>query len=262
MKVFIFVLIILGFGVRAQTPCELAKTISIDSVKHIPSSKGVIYFKLKEDSSIHSINFIGEFGLIEINPKECGSGNFMKLDSNGLIIPTQEMIISGVCYCKTCTQRYSRVRIDENTYIKISDLNSVSVTKNIKQVKDTLAWFEKKLETGDKIRLDKILFVGGEARFRNVSYSSLENLYKVLINNPILKIEIQGHVNGPGKRNTKKNQELSEARAKAVMDYLIRKGIDSIRLSSVGFGNTKMIYPKAKSENEMRSNRRVDVLVM
>ena len=117
------------------------------------------------------------------------------------------------------------------------------------------------MKSGDKIRLENILFYGGESRFRPISYKDLNRLYVVLQENLNLKIEIQGHVNSPGRRNSKKNQDLSEARAKAVSNYLVKKGIDVNRITSVGYGNTQMIYPNTKKESEMQFNRRVEILV-
>lgn len=261
MRVLVVIFILVSLNIAAQSSCDSAKVISIDSLQNIPSSQNFSFFKIRRDSSVKSINFFGGFESIEINPIECISEGYLKLDSNGLIRPTEEMINSGVCYCNSCLIRYSSVVIGDNTFVKILKPNSIIIVRNKVQSKVELAWYEKKLKPGDKIRLDKILFVGGEARFRLISFGDLERLFKVLKNNSDVTVEIQGHVNGPGKRNTKKNQDLSEARAQAVVDYLIKKGIDSKRLSSVGFGNTQMVYPKAKSEYEMQFNRRVEILV-
>ncbi len=52
-----------------------------------------------------------------------------------------------------------------------------------------------------------------------------------------MKIELQGHTDSQG--DDDHNMELSKNRAKAVMDYLISKGIDKTRLSSQGFGETQ-----------------------
>jgi outer membrane protein OmpA-like peptidoglycan-associated protein len=54
---------------------------------------------------------------------------------------------------------------------------------------------------------------------------------------PNMKIELQGHTDAQG--DAAHNLELSKNRAKAVMDYLISKGIDSNRLTYEGYGENK-----------------------
>ena len=103
--------------------------------------------------------------------------------------------------------------------------------------------------------------MGGLAKFRAVSYKDLNRLYSLLEENGDVDVEIQGHVNRPGKKNSKRDQELSNQRAQAVVNYLLKKGIKKDRLSGLGYGNTKMIYPNAKTEYEMQFNRRVEILV-
>ena len=80
--------------------------------------------------------------------------------------------------------------------------------------------------------------------------------------NTNVSIEIEGHVNGPRQKNSSDYQELSEERALAVKSYLIEKGIDTKRIKSKGYGNTKMLFPDPKSETEMTANRRVEIKIL
>jgi outer membrane protein OmpA-like peptidoglycan-associated protein len=76
-------------------------------------------------------------------------------------------------------------------------------------------------------------------------------------------IRIEGHVHRPGKPvEDSENQNLSEYRAKRVYDYLIKKGIEKERMSTIGFSNKYMIYPNAVSEKEASANRRVEINVL
>ena len=54
-----------------------------------------------------------------------------------------------------------------------------------------------------------------------------------------------------------KNLKISQSN----INLIIKKGIKSNRLTSVGFGNTQMVYPNTRSEYEMQFNRRVEILV-
>ncbi len=75
---------------------------------------------------------------------------------------------------------------------------------------------------------------------------------------PKTAIIAQGHTDAVGSETY--NQELSERRAKAVMNYLIAQGIDGHRITSVGYGETE---PVASNDSEVgrQANRRVDLLL-
>lgn len=125
------------------------------------------------------------------------------------------------------------------------------------------------------------LIEGKELTFTNIRFqpdsdvilassnSDLEKLLKILQENPTMKIEIQGHVNDPIINNIKKDynillfdQKLSEKRAKSVLDYLVKNGINKDRLTFRGYGNTRMIYPNANTEAAYKMNRRVSVVIL
>lgn len=245
----------------SQNKCTDTPSITVDSLNNLSLNSQTAYFKILKDSNDYTFSFRGGFDFVEVYFDGCESENKLKMDSNGLVVPTEKMINSGVCYCKSCIERYSKISTKNDVFIKLINPDKIKIKKHDKSFKKSLLWYEKKLRSGDRIRLENILFFGGEARFRPISYKDLNRLYYVLEENPYLNIEIQGHVNSPRKKNSKKNQDLSEARAKAVSNYLRNKGIKPNRLTSVGFGNTKMIYPKTKSEYEMQFNRRVEILV-
>jgi outer membrane protein OmpA-like peptidoglycan-associated protein len=57
-------------------------------------------------------------------------------------------------------------------------------------------------------------------------------------------------------------QNISEARAKRVVKYLIDNGIDKKRLKPVGYGNTRPIFEKPQFSYEEQANRRVEIVVL
>lgn len=119
---------------------------------------------------------------------------------------------------------------------------------------------------GKKIVLENIYFSGGSAVMLRKSMNSLRDLLQTLTDNPTLEIEIQGHVNQPvnSPKDKKESyyQSLSEERAKAVYDYLIKRKIDPARLTYKGFGYANMIYPYASTPEEEEANRRVEILII
>ena len=79
-----------------------------------------------------------------------------------------------------------------------------------------------------------IFFDFDQSSLREESFTELERLYELLINNINLIIEISGHTDNKGSRSY--NKRLSLNRAKSVVNYLIEKGIDKKRLNYKGFG--------------------------
>ena len=60
---------------------------------------------------------------------------------------------------------------------------------------------------------------------------------------------------------TVNNQILSQNRAETVLQYLVQKGIDKIRLTAKGYGETQPIAPNDTEENKAK-NRRTEVKVL
>lgn len=123
----------------------------------------------------------------------------------------------------------------------------------------------KQVEVGATIALKNIFYDFDKATLTSASTNELERLNKLLIDNPTIKIELGSHTDSQG--NDAYNQSLSEKRAKSVVDYLVGKGIAPDRLTSKGYGETKLIISdaeilkmKTKAEKEAghQENRRTE----
>ncbi len=101
----------------------------------------------------------------------------------------------------------------------------------------------------------KILFELGKSRLLPASFPILDEVAKILIDNPDLKVRIEGHTDSTGSRAY--NLRLSQKRAEAVREYLIKKGISPDRLVAVGYGPDRPIAPNNTPEGRAR-NRRVE----
>ncbi len=119
-----------------------------------------------------------------------------------------------------------------------------------------------RIEEGKKVSLAEIQFQAGNDKFLNTSKSSLNALLIFMQQNTQVKIEIEGHVNGPGQPNHEEFKQLSIDRATAVKNYLLENGMDESRISISGYGNSKMIYPDPKTDDEHSANRRVEIKVV
>ena len=82
-------------------------------------------------------------------------------------------------------------------------------------------------------------FAQGKADLTESAKFVLHDLAKVINNNEGIKLEIQGHTSAEGDADF--NQKLSEARAKAAVDFLVNeRGVDSSRVSYKGLGSTQL----------------------
>lgn len=108
--------------------------------------------------------------------------------------------------------------------------------------------------------LGDTLFDSGQATLKASAKTSLDKMVAGLKKQYAGKpVKVQGHSDSDPIRVSKwkSNQELSEARAKAVKDYIVSKGVDASRVSFEGFGSAK---PKSKTDKA--SNRRVEIVVL
>ncbi|MDI3479647.1 MAG: hypothetical protein PWQ14_793, partial [Rikenellaceae bacterium] len=117
----------------------------------------------------------------------------------------------------------------------------------------------KPIKIGQSIVLRNIFFDFDKATIRPESKTELENLIKLMNDNPNIKIEISGHTDNVGSASY--NQKLSESRAKAVVDYLIEHGIERSRLSYMGYGFEKPIASNDTEEGR-QLNRRVEFKII
>jgi outer membrane protein OmpA-like peptidoglycan-associated protein len=129
---------------------------------------------------------------------------------------------------------------------------------------DTLR-VEVKLEPitpGQNVVLEEIRFVGNDTKVLRSSEAGLLLLLRFLQANPDVRIMVEGHVNGPTFKNSKEFVQLSQSRAMTVYNFLLVNDVDPGRIGYVGLGNSRMIYPEPKNQEESEANRRVEIKVL
>jgi outer membrane protein OmpA-like peptidoglycan-associated protein/tetratricopeptide (TPR) repeat protein len=115
------------------------------------------------------------------------------------------------------------------------------------------------LEVNAMIVLNNVFFDVNKFELKPESQIELDKLIQLLKENPTLKIQISGYTDNAGKPAD--NLTLSNNRAKAVVNYLISKGIAAQRLSAKGFGETQSIGDN-KTEEGKAKNRRTEMKVV
>ena len=100
-----------------------------------------------------------------------------------------------------------------------------------------------------------IAFETGKATIKKSSYTLLNQIAKTFIENKDFQIEVQGHTDNVGKAAV--NKALSEKRANAVRDYLIKQGVPAERITAKGYGDEVPIADN-KTKAGRAKNRRVE----
>lgn len=244
-----------------QSECSNNLDLQLDSLKKtfsesVTNSK---CYLIKADSVAGSLEVEGSYHYVLIQRDSAG-----KTIQDSFPGPkvTEEMVMQGYCNCASCTKALRVVPVNKGDSLKVRVQSSAVFTFRAKNELEATPWYKKKYKKGDKIDLNEIRFVPGRAIFLRSAYKELDELVELMLNNPNLKVELQGHVNGPRSKNKTEFQELSQKRAEAVRNYLIKKGISESRMKAKGYGNTQMIYPKAVREDQMVFNRRVTVKIL
>ena len=110
----------------------------------------------------------------------------------------------------------------------------------------------------DLLAREKIRFEARRATIDPDSIGLLDRLIETALRCPNANIEIAGHTDADGQDAF--NQSLSEKRAQAVTDYLVRAGLPANRFTAMGYGSTQPVAGNDTDEGKAQ-NRRIDFLV-
>lgn len=141
--------------------------------------------------------------------------------------------------------------------------DSIIPSKAISEIIDKHFIFKiVKLKKGSAVEaLGNIYFDPNYATAVPNSYDVINRVFKLMKRNQKIVIQLEGHTNGYWP-STDVDLKLSESRANAIKDILIKKGIKPDRILTKGLGSTKLMYPKAADEIEEGFNRRVEINII
>ena len=179
------------------------------------------------------------------------------LSTDQVITTTASSDIDGAFRIRLPAKKMYMVNLRATGFL--SDMKRVSIPDSYKDEFYTLDVPLTKVKVGKKIVLNNILFELGKAVLTAGSYAELDKLLGAIQDNPKMKIEISGHTDNTGSAVV--NAKLSTDRARAVVDYLVQKGIDSERLSYKGYGSEQPIGDNATAAGRTK-NRRVEFKII
>ena len=144
-------------------------------------------------------------------------------------------------------RRDGTYKIKLNKEVKYVMLATARGYLNAKEQWDTKGLKDSKTYTLDfalspisrPVKMENIFYEFGRWELTQASEKEMDGLIKLLNDNPNITIELSAHTDMKG--NEEFNQELSQKRAQACCDYLIKKGIEKERLTPVGYGKSKPV---------------------
>jgi tetratricopeptide (TPR) repeat protein len=121
------------------------------------------------------------------------------------------------------------------------------------EINDTICLME--VKPGTFVNLRSVKYEGD--MLAESSYKKLDRLVQMLATNPEMKISVNVYPDSEGDEH--ENLELTEKRAKSVRDYIVSKGIESVRIYYKGYGKTKVPNDKEEVKN-LKDGTEVEVL--
>jgi len=125
-----------------------------------------------------------------------------------------------------------------------------------------------KMEVGKTFTLKNINFVVNSSRYTSESQPIVEELLEIMIQNPKLKIKLEGHICCIDPKDEDAfdvvfhDFHLSRNRARRIYFYLTQNGIEKSRVSYEGFGKSRPLVNPEITEEDKEKNRRVEVRIM
>ena len=191
------------------------------------------------------------------------------LTNNKVIYDGNTINVESFLACLPAGRNYG-LNVSKDGYLFHSENFELSQTENINKPFILDIALNKIPEQGEEkeedevvynqpVILKNVFFETGSAELKSTSMDELNKLHELLIKNPAIKIQINGHTDDVGPEDS--NQSLSLNRAKAVYSFLIEKGIAGSRLKYQGFGESQPIDTNETDEGR-KNNRRTEFILL
>jgi OmpA-OmpF porin, OOP family len=246
-------------------------TQGMDAYYSIPASGDVAYFSSANNSNRLDLYRVALSDDIRPNPVILVTGKVqspskMPLDASIVYATLKDGEVAATLQTNPLNGRFAvvlpygehyAVNVNSANYLPYSDnldLESVSMYREI-QTTITLD----SVRVGSSVTLNNIFFATNEATLKPESFAELTKLKELLTKNKLWVVQIEGHTDNVGTADY--NIALSQARAEAVVKYLVEHGIDQKRLSAKGFGAGQPVADNSTEQGKAQ-NRRVVFRIM
>jgi len=133
-----------------------------------------------------------------------------------------------------------------------------AMIKNIRIAEGAVPLYDRLISDG-KIVTSDIHFNTNKASLKPESMKIIREIAEMLKQHSEVRVRIEGHADSDGAE--KYNQDLSERRASSVREALVKEGIESSRMESKGWGESKPVDSNATAEGKAK-NRRVEFVLL
>ena len=136
-------------------------------------------------------------------------------------------------------------------YVSVNEYIDLTSLQKFEKINKDL--FLAPMQKGQVVRINNIFFDFGKFDLLPASFPELERLVKLLQEEPKMQIFLKGHTDNIGYGIS--NKLLSQNRAKAVVDYLVKNGIDAKRIKFEGYGASKPIATNDTDEGKSKESK-------
>lgn len=191
------------------------------------------------------------------------------LDNNDNVIARTKTNDKGnYSFDKIKTNQTYKIRIEKEGYETQQKAITVSQYETEINVPVVVSAIKVKIDKGvdiaNVIKFNQIYFDLDKSDIRKDAKVELEKIVEVLKTYPKIKIEIGSHTDA--RQHRKYNKILSQKRAEATLNYLVKRGISKSRFTAKGYGESKLVNQCADgiicSEKEHQQNRRSSFIIV
>ena len=198
--------------------------------------------------------------LLKLKPKESGPSQAQSTDSNGIATIFSSNI--GSYLLEMTHPEYTSFRTIFEMKSMGTSLTLVMEPLPIEEVEET--GIEIPTTSGSVIVFENIYYDFNSHIILEGAATELEALATAMSENPNMMVQLAAHTDSRGTKLY--NQRLSEKRAASARDYLINKGINPSRITSLGYGESQLRNDCKDgvpcSEDQHRFNRRTEVKIL
>ncbi len=149
---------------------------------------------------------------------------------------------------------------DKEGYVSGRTIVNTS-TKSVMDPDDTtsVTIYMQKIGNNTEFRVQNVYYDFNTAKFHPGSFAAMDSLVNFMKDNPAVSVEIRSHTDNIGTSNS--NDKLSLRRAKVVLDYLVKKGVERSRMVARGLGEGEPMEPNSNDVNR-QYNRRTEFRII
>jgi outer membrane protein OmpA-like peptidoglycan-associated protein/Tol biopolymer transport system component len=230
-----------------------------DKLKDGKGGFDIYYFKLPQNMQPQKTNYLKAVVFEDGNKakKLDAKVELIDLETGKPVIESYSNKVTGeFLICLPLNKNYA-LNVSKNGYLFYSENFSLKEPKNNEPYVMEIPL--KPIKAGQSVVLKNVFFDTDKYDLKPESKAELNKLVAFLNANPTLKIELSGHTDTQG--NKQSNIVLSQNRAKAVMDFLIANGITKERLTAKGYGDAQPIAENT-TEKGRAMNRRTEFKIL